>query len=280
MSKPTAQELHDFYLQLDQIDELAGAGVASVGDGQCALLRTPRHSSGLKTYVIIKEEDDIDDADDVPGPSDVSAPNLAVELVGLGLNCGGAVLSWAALTGEVAAVPVSGGGSLALTVITWSAAIATTAQCANSLIRSTDVAVHHGQWTRWLDSQDYYIWAGNILDGVSIIGATAAGAATVRTVLALRRATGRELLSILKGLNRAERKRLTEELIRMQMPNISNSAMKDLIRAGAFPARFGATQITDALFAQLRDAISATMAFGSSTLSGVIKMIYVDVFQE
>jgi hypothetical protein len=279
MSRPTAQELHDFYLQLDQIDELAGSGVAYIGDGQCTLLRTPRHSSGLKTFVIIKEEE-LDDGEDVPAASDVSAPNLGVELVGLGLNCGGAVLSWAALGGEVSAATVTGGSTLLLTVITWSAAIATTAQCANSIIRSVDVAVHHGQWTRWLDSQDYYIWAGNILDGISIVGATAAGAATVRTVLALRRATGRELGSILKGLNRAERKRLTQEIIRMQMPNVSNSAMKDLIRAGQFPARFTASQISDALFAQLRDAISATMAFGSSAVSGDVKLLYVDIFQE
>jgi hypothetical protein len=279
MSRPTAEELQAFYLQLDQIDELSGAGVAYVGDGQCSLLRIPRHSSGLKTFVILKEED-LDDGEDLPGANDVSAPNLAVELVGLGLNCGGAVLSWAALGGEVAAAPVSGGGSLTLTVITWAAAVATTAQCANSLIRSVDVAVYHGQWTRWLDSQDYYIWAGDVLDGVSIVGATAAGAATVRTVLALRRATGRELTSILKGLNRAERKRLTQELIRMQIPNISNSAMKDLIRAGQFPARFAASQITDALFAQLRDAIAATMAFGSSAVSGDVKLLYVDIFQE
>lgn len=279
MSRPTAQELHDFYLQLDQIDELAGSGVAYIGDGQCILLRTPRHSSGLKTYVIVKEEE-LDEDDDVPSANDVTPPNLGVELVGLGLNCGGAVLSWAALGGEVSAATVTGGATLTLTLITWSAAIATTAQCANSIIRSVDVAVHHGQWTRWLDSQDYYIWAGDVLDGISIVGATAAGAATVKTVLALRRATGRELGSILKQLSRAERKRLTQEIIRMQMPNISNSAMKDLIRAGQFPARFTASQISDALFAQLRDAISATMAFGSSAVSGDVKLLYVDIFQE
>ena len=279
MSRPTAQELHDFYLQLDQIDELAGSGVAYIGDGQCILLRTPRHSSGLKTFVIIKEEE-LDEGEDVPSANDVSPPNLGVELVGLGLNCGGAVLSWAALGGEVAAVPISGGTSMTLSLITWGAAVATSLQCANSVIRSLDVTVHHGEWTRWLDSQDYYIWAGEFLDGISVLGAAAAGAATVRTVVALRRATGRELGSILRQLSRAERKRLTQEIIRMQLPDISNSAMKDLIRAGKFPARFAASEISDALFRQLRDAISATMAFGSSAVSGDVKLLYVDIFQE
>jgi hypothetical protein len=66
----------------------------------------------------------------------------------------------------------------------------------------------------------------------------------------------------------------------MQRQGTSNSAMKALIRAGSFPTRFAATEITEALFAQLRDAISATMAFGSSALNGVLKLIYVDVFQE
>jgi hypothetical protein len=276
VSRPTGQELKQFFFKVDQIPELRGAGVGYVGDGICDVLRDSHHSSGLQTFVVIKATD----IDTSPSPSAVAQPSLALELAGLGLNCAGAVLSWGAFVGEVAAVPVSGGTTAALSLLTWTAAGATSLQCLNSIVRSYDVAVQGGEWTVWLDSHDFYVDAAYILDGISLAGAAAAGAATVRTVLALERATGRELPDILKGLSRAERKRLTQEIIRMQRPGISNSVMKSLIRAGTFPTRFASTEITQALFGQLRDAISATLAFGSSATSGVLRLIYVDVFQE
>jgi hypothetical protein len=277
MSRPTDTELNHFYSKLDAIPALQGAGVAYVGDSSCEVLRRDFHTSGLDTYVIIDEEDALPGQ---PAPSAVAPPDIKVELVGLGLNCGGAVLSWAALGAEGAAAPVSGGTSLGLTILTWSAALATSAQCANSILRSADVFVHDGEWAAWLDSLEFYNWAMDALDVVSVAGAAAAGAATVRAALAVRRATGRSFVDILRSLSRAERKRLTRELIQMQKPGISNQAMKTLIRAGTFPARFSAAQISQGLFGELRDAISATMAFGSSAVSGTIKVIFVHIYQE
>jgi hypothetical protein len=84
------------------------------------------------------------------------------------------------------------------------------------LIRTTSVAINKGEWNRWFDSQECYVWANEILDEVSLVGAAAAGALTVKAVLALRRASTREFLEIVKGLSHAERRRLTHELIRMQ----------------------------------------------------------------
>jgi hypothetical protein len=280
MPKPSAGELANFYVALDQVSDLRGAGVAYVGDGICATLRHSAHWSGLSTYVILQEGEI--DGNATPDAATVkkNKPSLAVELVGLGLNCGGAVLSWMALLGEGAAAPVSGGTSLALTVVTYTAAVATTAQCANSLIRSADVKFHHAEWTEWLDSQQYYQLTSDALDGISLVGAAAAGALTVKMVLALRKASTRSFLQILKGLSRAERKRLTQEMIRMQVPGISNSAMKATIRAGNFPARFTAAQIGQGIFNQLRDAISATLAFTGSAVAGDVKLLYVHIVQE
>jgi hypothetical protein len=56
--------------------------------------------------------------------------------------------------------------------------------------------------------------------------------------------------------------------------------MKSLIRAGRFPARFNASQISKGLFNQLRDAISATLAFTGSAVAGDVKILYVHIFQE
>jgi hypothetical protein len=98
--------------------------------------------------------------------------------------------------------------------------------------------------------------------------------------MAIRAATSRSWKEVLQGLNRAERKRLTKELIRMQNKNASNTQIKALIRAGTFPSRFAAEQISTALFRQLRDAVSATLAFTGSAVSGHVKALYVSVYQE
>jgi hypothetical protein len=57
--------------KMDLIPELAGAGVAFVGDNSCTVLRGPRHSSGLKTYVALQEDDTPGPREDPPNPPSV-----------------------------------------------------------------------------------------------------------------------------------------------------------------------------------------------------------------
>lgn len=102
----------------------------------------------------------------------------------------------------------------------------------------------------------------------------------MRAVRAIWKVSDRSFADILKGMTRSERKRLAKELIRMQKPGISNGAMKGLIRAGKFPSGFASAEISKALFAQLRDAISATLAFAGSAASGDVKLLYVHIYQE
>lgn len=107
MARPAQSEFQSFFLRVDRIPELRGAGVGYLGDGACEVVRLPQHRSGLSTFVILQE-------DELPpsergSPGGVPPPDVRVELVGLGLNCAGAVLSWAALLGETAAVPLTGG---------------------------------------------------------------------------------------------------------------------------------------------------------------------------
>ncbi len=253
--------------------DLAGAGIGFVGDDACTVLRAPTHSSGLPTYVVLQDEV-------VPDPEIVPPPDIRLELTGVGLNCSGAVMAWGALAGEGLAAPLSGGATLALALVTWGAAIATSAQCATSIIRATDIWVNDGQWTRWLDSNEYYETTSVWLDRISLLGAVASGSAAVRAAMAIRRATGRSRTVILKGLSRAERKRLSEELIRLEKPALSNGAMKDLIRAGQFPKRLTSREVSKRLFIQLQDAVSASLAFTGSAVSGQLHTLYVHVVQD
>lgn len=166
MARPTQSAFQSFFLRVDRIPELRGAGVGYLGDGACEVVRLPRHGSGLSTFVILQE-------DELPSSGERAAaaippPDVGVELVALGLNCAGALFSWAAFLGETSAVPLTGGGSAALMWVTVSAGVATSVQCLNSLVRTYDLAVHAGQWSQWLDSQDYYVWIGERLDEISL----------------------------------------------------------------------------------------------------------------
>jgi hypothetical protein len=279
MPQPAGRSLQELKVEIDQIPELSGAGIGYIGDGACTVLRETQHQSGLKTWVLLQEQE-LPDQVPLPEARTVPEPNLKLELVGAGLNCAGAVLSWAALGGELLAGPASGGASLGLTVLTWSAAISTSVQCGVSLVRSTDVLVHKGEWTRWLDSNEYVAWASYALDFISLAGVAASASSALRAVGAIRRATNRAWTEILKQMSRAERKRLAEELIRLEYPGISNSGLKELTRMGKFPARLQAAEVSERLFTQLKDAIAASLAFGSSATAGAIHYLYVHVFQE
>src|SRR5450432_2285818 len=98
MARPAQSEFQSFFLRVDRIPELRGAGVGYLGGGACEIVQLPQHGSGLATFVILQE-------DELPSgggktPAAVPPPDVGVELVGLGLNCAGAVLSWAAFLGE------------------------------------------------------------------------------------------------------------------------------------------------------------------------------------
>ncbi|MES1206250.1 MAG: hypothetical protein ABUS79_09965 [Pseudomonadota bacterium] len=274
MPMPSDAEVEQLGRQIDEMPELWGAGIGFVGDDACTVLRPSMHGSGLKTYVVLQEEEV------PPPPAAPPKPSLAIEVVSSLLNCGGAVLAYSAMGGEALAAPASGGAALVLEGVTLWAARATTAQCLISVGRATDIAFNDGNWTEWVDSNEYYHWATVSLDIVSLAGAAASASAAVRAAKAIERATGKSWTVILKGMSRAERKRLAEELIRLKTPGVSGRGLKSLVRMGAFPKRLTSEEITERLFSQLKDAISATMALGGSGANGVLKEVYVHIIQE
>jgi hypothetical protein len=277
-SQPETDFLAD---RIDAIPDLSGAGLGFVGGDECVLLRRSQHSSGLDTYVVLEAEDT---EGPPPAVEDNNGPSIAMELLGAGFNCTGAVFGWIALGGEGLATAASGGLSAALIPVTYVAAGSTTIQCGISLVRSYDTIFNKGAWTRWLDSKDSYTYLSWALDGASLLGAAASASAALRAAQAIRRATGRSWLAVLKGMSRAERKRLAEELIRLNRPGISGGEMKALISMGTFTKRLGATEFTERLARQLKDAVSAMLSFGSSGLSGLVRKgvtnIYIHVMQE
>ncbi len=194
------------------------------------------------------------------------------ELVSAGLSCGAAVLSWFVVVGSSVAIPVSGGTSTAITLLSYGAATASSLQCMNSgyrLYNETDFG--DASRNEWLDSQDWYQSTLTVLDVVSVAGGIASAGATIKTVINLQRSTGKGALEVLKGLTRQERKKLTEELIRAQNPGISNKTLKMMVNAGKYPKRFSNFEVSSAIRYQLKDAIGASLSFAGSATGGVIR---------
>ena len=113
---------------------------------------------------------------------------------------------------------------------------------------------------------------------VSVAGAGAAGATTLRSLKMLKASSSKSATELLKGLSRAERKRLTEEIIRANHPGISSKMMKSMIAAGAYPKRFTNPQISQALVLQLKNALAATFSFTGSASSGAVRALAVGIY--
>lgn len=201
------------------------------------------------------------------------------EIVGTTLSCGAAVLSWVVVLGSSGAIPLTGGTSTAIVMLSYTAAAASTAQCANGVVR-IGLETVAPEKKDYLDSQEWYQNASMAIDVVSLAGAAAAGAATLRSLKMLKASSSKSTTELLKGLSRAERKRLTEEIIRANHPGISSRMMKSMIAAGAYPKRFSNPQVSQALALQLKDAIGATFSFVGSASSGAVRTLAVGIYSQ
>ena len=187
------------------------------------------------------------------------------------LSCGAAILSWLVVAGSgVASVPTLG-ASTPLTVLSYAAGVATGFQCINGLGRSGLLVFDREDWLAWFDSQEWYQQTSTALDLVSLAGVGASSMISVKTYKALKASGNQSLVKALREMPRAERKRLTEEIIRASHPGISNAAVKAYMRAGVYPKRYGQAEISRFLRTQLLEAVAATMSFSGSALSGVIR---------
>jgi hypothetical protein len=155
-------------------------------------------------------------------------------------------------------------------VLAGGAASASTAQCVISGVRIYN-EISRPENNDWLDSQGWFRYTATILDGISLAGAGSSAATTVRMALTLRRTSGKSMQEVLKGLSRQERRRIAEEVIRMENPGISNGMLKVFLDAGKYPKRFTQLQVSEAVRLQLKDAIGAAISFTGSAAGGLVR---------
>ncbi|MCS6236859.1 hypothetical protein G3495_17365 [Shewanella baltica] len=204
---------------------------------------------------------------------------LTGELLNTGLSCGAAVLSWIVVLGATTAIPITGGASTAVTYLGVAAATASSLQCLNGAVRSIAEA-RYPEDLDWLEEQEWYNAANTALDIISLGGAAAAGATTIKMVQTLRKTTSKSLTEILKGLSRADRKRLTLEIQRLNQPGISQSVLKTLTNSGKLTTRYSSQALVNAISLNIKDAVGASLSISGSAYGGTIKNLAVGIYEE
>lgn len=266
-----------FFKKIDAVPELAGMGVSFM-DKDLRVVKLREASSSSNRGLLLRELEKESDAAKFSAMQNTRESHLLKESINTALSCSGAALSWIVIVLGGASIPLTGGASAALVVVGYSAAVASTVQCGVSGYRAVNEMQNPAQ-NDYLDSQEWYGYTTKALDGIALFGAASSAVATLKVLNLMKTGSSRSIPAILKGLDRAERKRLTEEIIRMNNPGISNGELKALVRSGQAPARYGSAQISEALSLQIKDALSATLTIVGSTFDGDIKAIVVGIYE-
>lgn len=201
---------------------------------------------------------------------------LVKEAVGATLSCAGAILGWIVVFSGTVAVPFTAGASLVVAGIGVAAATASTGQCVVGVVR-TFQEVDNPAANDAMDEEQWYQNLMPVLDTVSLIGVGTSGLTTFKLLQARKVATGRGWLEATKGLSRQQRKALTDELLSLRHPQLTQKLLKLKQQAGALPKRFTPTQLQHATSNQIRDALGASIGLVGS---GTVQSIAVGLYEE
>jgi len=96
----------------------------------------------------------------------------------------------------------------------------------------------------------------------------------------LLKANGIPIRKSLEGLSRQERRRLSREIARSNVPGISNRTLRVMERAGQIERRYSNAAIRKTTLLQIKDALAAGLSFTGSAIGGNIKLLAIAVVRE
>lgn len=204
---------------------------------------------------------------------------LMKEALPMAMACTGALLSWHVIYSGIALMPFTGGSSVVISFIGTAAVIAGLFQCAVGAYRTANEA-WDPQKNDNLDSNAWYEGAMVALDAVSLLGVTTSAVTTMKVINLSKRATGKSLREVLRGLSRQERAKLTNELLKIQDPRLSPKLLKLKQASGSFPKRIPATQIKPIIATHRNDAFAAALGLTGSSMTGNTKTLAVGIYEE
>ncbi|MDG5495559.1 hypothetical protein [Niveispirillum sp. BGYR6] len=181
----------------------------------------------------------------------------AMEWLGLGLNCGGAVLAWVGVVTTGALTPITGGLSAFASLALWTGAVSSTMQCAVSTYRVGNLLRDRDDINASLDNNSNYIMAMYGLDGIGLITAGGAVVEAVRVNSKLTKVGSGLFKGASQSFSRRQRLHLTTEL-----------GLKGVRRAPA-------EAINKIIKKQVMDTIGAAVGIVGSSSSGIVKDIII-----
>jgi hypothetical protein len=275
----TEQQKSQILAEIDRIQGLRGLGIAFDGRGQCQVLRQSPMPVGLRTWVVLEETDDNDAAALASQLPSYRESHVGREFVNVALSCGSAGFAVLAVAGSAGAALLTSGSSLTFTVLSWSALFASSIQCRIAEWRLFN------EWfdpnsNDELDSQRWYQITSDVLDGVVIAGGIAALGQAAQAAVRLGRVSGRSLMQILRGMTRAERKRLAEDVARYAGDARTRHQFIRLAREGRIPSIFSHQQVNRAVTTQLLSAISSGLSLGGSGAFGLLHTVRMHIVED
>ena len=262
--KEEAERKRKFLARIDAIPGMQNTGIVYHDQfGTTIVIREP---SGDKKKTLIVQEAPIID------PVEPVNDKLATDITNSILSCSAAIIGVVGILSGAVLVPFSGGASTAFVVLSYVGTAGSLGQCVNSTGRITAKLTGHSDKVDWLDSQEWYVYTTLALDGMSLAGVAGATATTIKTVLALKRASGgKTTMEVLKGLNREQRKKLAKEMAELQHPGITKTAMKKMFQTGAIPRRFTQVALTRELQLQILSVFGSGVSVIGSGFHGLFK---------
>lgn len=261
---------------MDCTRDFAQAGIIYADGTERYLVRPskrhPNGQSGIVTHVVVTKPP-AQGSKTTVGKSltdAVSATSLGPEIASTVLSCGAMIITAGVMATAGAAVPLTAGASGALVALGYAGAAATGLQCINGLYRLYDLVENGGEDVAWLDSQGWYNATSTALDLISLASAGGVLKEVVTTWRAMKSVSSLKASQWLKEYPRQDRKRLTELIIKLQNPGISNKEIKALIRAGIYPKRFPVEPVQVELARQLGNLVTSAAALAGSAVSGVV----------
>nr|WP_314569226.1 NAD synthetase [uncultured Pseudomonas sp.] len=204
---------------------------------------------------------------------------LLAEVLNTAVTCAGVLLSWVIVTSGVALIPFTAGASAVISFIGQAALFASGTQCVVSLGR-TGVETFAPQHLDHLDNEAWYQAAAATLDAIALVGVATSAFSIIKTVHTTTKVTGKPLRQILRGLNRQERARLNDELLRLQDPRLTHKLLKVKQANGKLPKRISATKMQQNTANHIREALAATLGFSGSAMSGNVKTLAIGIYEE
>jgi len=273
MAGLTQKQAKELVSRLDRIQALRGTGVGFVGLSMCQTLREPSMPPGLRTWIVLQEATPEQAVSFSSGVTQNQAKEreskLGFELFQMGLSCGATVVAGFVSAGAAAAAPVTGGASGVVSVLVFSGAVATASQCGISSGRVIN-EIFDPAANDYLDSLAWFEATSNTLDAISIAGGFASLGQAAQAAIRLSRSSGKSISQVVKGLSRAERKRLAQDLAKYSGKAPTRKQFIRLARQGKLPKIIRRQAISQAVLNESLNAVGAGLSMIGSGTSGNI----------